>query len=1031
MDFEKFKNPDAILRPAPFWAINDRITPEETARQMADMIDKGLSGGFFHSRAGLTTDYLGQEWFASMRAALDVAEKRDGYLWLYDEDLWPSGNAGGQVAATKDEYREAFLQPEYVPAGEAPLQEPEGEPKAAYAITERKGAFVSQIRRISFEEAATNRGAERLLFRRFYAGKTGWWSGESYCNLLHPEVTKRFIELTHEVYKKHLGQHFGKRIPGIFTDEPQLYSSGSGLPWYDGIPAAYAQRCGRDFWADLPFLFLDGADARRIRLHAYRTILGLFCDHYSKPIYDWCEANGIEHTGHYNAEDSFAGQLMNHCGGITAHYRYQQLPGIDHLCRQTDPMLFTLRQTSSAARQLGRRGVLTEIFGVSHHTNTFEDFKWIGDYNLVLGATFFVPHLTWYSMRGKRKRDYPPNWNYQQTYWEHLRPLNDYFTRAAAVLTGGKPEVEVVFLHSIEDASASLRRTVNTGKRGLPHGIPANADLGRVNELDRILRNLLEAALNAGYDADLADEGYLEDFGSVQGDRLAIGQMSYSVVVVPEAQSWRPKTLELLAQFVEAGGKVILTGRIPTELDCEPAADAWRKLAASGGVACIAASRTELQAALDKVTKLSYRLRSNVGKPLPHLYVQHRKDGAQDFFFIVNSDRTAMRRLRLTLFGAAKKPVAIWNPLTGAKERLSGQAVGRDLVVELALPAVGSAIVAAGRGVADGARTAPPRCACGGSIVALPSRWKHCRTQDNVLVIDRLSCSVDGGQTFSAEDAEYRIRRKLAEHFGTRDSLAWQPWVAIRKKLFDGRGGPAILRYRFHNAAETVGKAAVVIEDLHKGRLTVNGTPVETACCAWHWDRGFGKVDITNLVVPGENVVDFAIQYDFLSEIEQAYIVGDFGTRLRTPSEGELCDEPATLTDGSWVDQGYAFYPGSMVYQAKIKHTARKGVQTFLRLKDPSGILYIVRVNGKEAGRLYWMPLSVNLTKLLQRGENTLEIEVVSSGQNAHGPSHVREGDAYLWFGPNAFESEGCLKDEFSLFDYGLLDGAELVLVKD
>ncbi len=105
MDVKGFANPDSILRPAPFWAINARITPEETARQMADMIRVGLSGGFFHSRAGLITDYLGDEWFAAMNAALDVAKDKDGYLWLYDEDLWPSGNAGGQVAGMKDEYR--------------------------------------------------------------------------------------------------------------------------------------------------------------------------------------------------------------------------------------------------------------------------------------------------------------------------------------------------------------------------------------------------------------------------------------------------------------------------------------------------------------------------------------------------------------------------------------------------------------------------------------------------------------------------------------------------------------------------------------------------------------------------------------------------------------------------------------------------------------------------------------------------------------------------------------------------------------
>jgi len=1031
MDFAAFQAPDSLLRPAPFWAINDRITPAETARQMADMIDKGLSGGFFHSRAGLITDYLGDEWVASMRAALKVAEEKDGYLWLYDEDLWPSGNAGGQVAATAEEYRQAYLEAEFVPVGDAPSDDPGGEVKAAYSIHSRRGGVLNEVRAISPEEAADRSDVERLVFRRYYAAKTGWWSGESYANLLHPGVTQRFIELTHEVYRRHFGRHFGKRIPGIFTDEPQLYSRTTAIPWYDGIPMAYASLTGRHFWDDLPFLFFDGPECRRARLLVYRTILHLFCEHYSKPLYEWCERHGLEHTGHYNAEDSIPGQLLNHCGGIMAHYRYQQLPGIDHLCRQTDGMLFTVKQAGSAARQLGRRGVLTEIFGVSHHTNTFEDFKWLGDFDLVLGATFFCPHLTWYSMRGKRKRDYPPNWNYQQAYWEHLRPLNDYFTRVAAVLTAGEPECEVLFLHPAEAATATMRRGIAKARRGLPQDIPG-ADLSGADSLDRILRSLFKATLNAGYDADLADEGYLEDLGDVKGKTLVVGEMAYSVVVVPEAATWRPDTYALLKEFVEKGGTLILTGRLPVELDCEPAAEEWAELAAMDGVLCIPAGPTELVAALDKVVRQSFSLRAPDGRPVPDLYVQHRRGRGQGFFFIVNSDREAERPLRLTIRRGAGKPMALWNPLDGTREKVAGQAVGRDLIYEFALPPCGSVLIAVGEGVAEAAKPASRPRLRGGTVEPLPRKWTHRRSEENVLVLDRLSYSLDDGETWSDEDAEYRIRRQLAEHFGTRESLAWQPWVAIRKGLFDGKGGPVVLRYRFHNAAKRkIKRAGVVIEDLHKGRLSCNGTPIDTEGCGWHWDRGFGRAEITGLLVKGENVVELAVDYDFLTEVEQAYVVGDFGVRLRTPFEGELCDEPRRLTDGSWVHQGYPFYPGSMVYQTMVSHRRRKGVRTLLRLVNPSGTLYIVRVNGAEAGRILWRPFVLDLTDALAGGENELEIEVVSSGHNAHGPLHVREGDSFRWFGPNSFEDERILKKAFSLFDYGLLGGAELVRVKE
>ncbi len=79
MDKNKFRDVETSFRPALFWAINDKIAPEEAARQMEDMLRVGFSGGFFHSRHGLITDYLGDEWFAVMNAALGAAKKKGGY----------------------------------------------------------------------------------------------------------------------------------------------------------------------------------------------------------------------------------------------------------------------------------------------------------------------------------------------------------------------------------------------------------------------------------------------------------------------------------------------------------------------------------------------------------------------------------------------------------------------------------------------------------------------------------------------------------------------------------------------------------------------------------------------------------------------------------------------------------------------------------------------------------------------------------------------------------------------------------------
>lgn len=69
----------------------------------------GFSGFFMHSRTGLETEYLGEEWFRLINRCADYAAEKGMEAWLYDEDRWPSGSAGGMVTKT-EEYRASFLE---------------------------------------------------------------------------------------------------------------------------------------------------------------------------------------------------------------------------------------------------------------------------------------------------------------------------------------------------------------------------------------------------------------------------------------------------------------------------------------------------------------------------------------------------------------------------------------------------------------------------------------------------------------------------------------------------------------------------------------------------------------------------------------------------------------------------------------------------------------------------------------------------------------------------------------------------------
>ena len=60
---KEFKNPSAKWRGKPFWSWNGELQKDEILRQVHIIKQMGWGGHYMHSRAGLSTEYLGKEWF--------------------------------------------------------------------------------------------------------------------------------------------------------------------------------------------------------------------------------------------------------------------------------------------------------------------------------------------------------------------------------------------------------------------------------------------------------------------------------------------------------------------------------------------------------------------------------------------------------------------------------------------------------------------------------------------------------------------------------------------------------------------------------------------------------------------------------------------------------------------------------------------------------------------------------------------------------------------------------------------------------
>jgi hypothetical protein len=105
---ENFKNPSSEYRAAPFWAWNTKLNKDELICQIEKLKQMGFGGFHIHVRTGMATEYLGDEYMELVGACIEKARKEKMFVWLYDEDRWPSGSAGGLVTRNET-YRISHL----------------------------------------------------------------------------------------------------------------------------------------------------------------------------------------------------------------------------------------------------------------------------------------------------------------------------------------------------------------------------------------------------------------------------------------------------------------------------------------------------------------------------------------------------------------------------------------------------------------------------------------------------------------------------------------------------------------------------------------------------------------------------------------------------------------------------------------------------------------------------------------------------------------------------------------------------------
>ncbi len=1007
---ELFKNPTCEYRGTPFWAWNSDLKAEELCRQIDIFKEMGLGGFHMHVRTGMSTNYLSDEFMSLIKCCAEKADKEHMLAWLYDEDRWPSGAAGGLV--TKDEeYRARCLLMTPVPCDNSESEskfvdsraeggrDGKGYLIACYDIVLDENGYLKDYRII--DENAEAEGTKWYAYLKIHT-PSPWYNNQTYLDTLNPKAVKRFVEVTHERYKESVGEHFGNVVPAIFTDEPQFTRkkvlenstdlSDILMPWTDDIPETYKAQYGEDIIATLPEIFWELPDGKVsvTRYHYHDHISERFAEAFADVCGGWCRENGIALTGHMMEEPSLHSQTAA-LGDAMRSYRGFDLPGIDMLCASFE--FTTAKQAQSAVHQYGREGMLSELYGVTGWDYDFRGYKLHGDWQACLGVTIRVPHLSWYAMGGEAKRDYPASIHYQSPWWKEFSYLEDHFARVNAAMTRGKPVVKVGVIHPVESF-------------WLHWGPNDKTALIREN-MDKKFLDITDWLLKGSIDFNFISESLLPSLCENAAAPLKVGEMEYDVIIVPDCETLRGTTLERLEKFKANGGKLVFVGSAPKYEDGVES-ERGKKLYESSQI--VPLDKAMLLNALEDDRTVTLRLAN--GRLSDEFIYQLRQDGDSKWLFIsrccepYNKDVISESKLRISVKG--EYTPYVYDTISGEISKIACEYKNGCTVISKILFNYDSLLLKLDEGKSDliGNSFYSPDLA---DAKAMPALVPYTLSERNVMLLDIAEFALDGGE-FKPEEEILRLDNVCREALGfkERGGHVAQPWVLDPETIEHY----VTLKFTINSEIDYSG-AELALEDAENAKIVFNGNEIPSNITGWYVDKDIKTVPLTE-IKKGENILEITLPIGERTNTEWCYLLGDFGVNVVGRAK-TITALPEKLGFGSIVSQGLPFYGGNVTY-----HLDAQGTDLRVQATRYKGALISVAVDGEEKGKIVYPPYLLDINGLSD-GEHKVDITLFGNRYNSFGAVHLTD-NKHSWHGPGAWRSdEECWSYEYVLRDVGIL----------
>ncbi len=685
---ERFANPPADSR---ILKIVHHM-PDDPAAQdqlIASLIEQGFGGMACNvSFDGYVENE--QKWQSYVRA-VKAAKEAGMALWLYDEKGYPSGSAGGITLRDHHEWEaRGLLIADAVTESEVTLDLPPGKLHSAVAYPVVGG--VLQLDKPTTIDVSGDKATWKSPGGKWHvmaitedALYEGTHSAISladkahYVNLLMPEPTAKFIEVTHDAYAKHLGSDLGKYFTATFTDEPSLMSLFFNqmpyrvMPWSPNLPVEFKKRRGYDIEPLIPALVADaGEQGRKARYDFWLTVGELTAENFFGQIQQWGRKHNIPSGGHLLLEEPIITHVPLY-GDFFRCIRRLDAPSIDCLTSiPAEVPWFVARLLSSAGELEGKTQ-----WTMSETSDHVQRYRPAGD-------TRPVRVVTEDEIRGTLSKLALNGINVQTSYYsfdglsqEQLVRLNEHIGRCNTMLRGGHQVADIAVLYPSE--SIWPRFTIASKWA---------TDAPDANLVADIYQKVSASLWKAKRDFTYIDGQALIE-AKVKGGALELGKLRWRVVILPCADTLPMKAWERLAEFAKTGGVVISVDALPMNSESEfPSARVQafakeifgeskgaRVMANSAGGAGVYLPQDKidlLASSLDSIIEPDVRL----SDPKSPLHSTHRRIDGHDVFFIINDSATPWTGTVSIRAGKGE----LWNPATGKMSPLpSGDSIDLSL----------------------------------------------------------------------------------------------------------------------------------------------------------------------------------------------------------------------------------------------------------------------------------------------------------------------------------------------------------------